>query len=418
MFDPDEVTDLLRRRQPGYSLPQAFYCDPDIYEFDLRAIFYRSWHLIGFEVELAMPGSYLATTVGQSPIVVLRNRRGDVVGFHNSCRHRGAQICKSGAGKAPRLVCPYHQWTYDLDGTLLSARGAPKDFDLASHSLGAIRVESVAGCIYAALSDDAPDFAPFRLALEPALLPQKLLDGKVVHVAELTEQANWKLVMENGRECHHCSACHPELKIVFPMEISEGSAFIEREAASPFMKRMRELGLETVGHTADWWQINRFPLKEGFVSYSMDGKPLVLKPLNNMNEGNLGTLRWAAEPTSFCHVSSDSAFMFSANAVGPLTTIVTSKWLVHKEAVDGVDYSMDRLIHLWNETNLQDRDLAENNQRGVNSIAYRPGPYSIEDEAYVHRFVDWYCARATQYLEARVRNRPVSAVGRGPASGH
>ena len=400
MYDPYRISRLLGQRRRAHSLPQGLYVDSDVYEFDLQAIFYRNWHMVGFEVELGQPGSYLATTIGRSPVVMLRNRRGDIVGFHNTCRHRGSQICKEGNGKLTRLVCPYHQWTDDLDGRLIAARGSGGEFELSAHGLSPIRVESVAGCIYVALSDDAPDFAPFRRALELALTPQNLLHGKVVQVAELRENANWKLVMENGRECHHCSAGHPELKTVFPMEISEGAAFLERQAGSPFMRRMQELGLGTTGETADWWQISRLPMNDGLVSYSPDGLPLVRRPLNNANGGNLGSLRWAIEPANFCHVSSDCAFSFNVNPAGPQTTVVTAKWLIHKDAVEGVDYEVDRLIHMWNETNLQDRDLAENNQRGVNSVGYVPGPYSAESESYVLRFVDWYCSQAARFLDA------------------
>jgi Rieske 2Fe-2S family protein len=398
MYDPHRLDRLLHQRQAHHSLPQAFYVDPEIYEFDLQAVFYRNWHMVGFEVELGAPGSYLATTVGRSPILVLRGKHGNIVGFHNSCRHRGAQICKAGSGISPRLVCPYHQWTYDLDGRLLTARGAGDTFNLAVHGLIPIRVEAVAGCIYVALSEDAPDFAPFRHELQRALAPHNLLDGKVVHVAELIENANWKLVVENARECHHCSARHPELGRAFPVEIGESAAFLQREALSPFMVQMKALGFTTVGQTADWWQVSRLPLKEGFVSFSIDGKPLVDKPLTTANGGRLGSLRWAIEPGNFCHVSSDCAFAFNVNAIGPSSTVVTVKWLIHKDAVEGVDYAMDRLIYLWDQTNLQDRELAENNQRGVASLGYTPGPYSMQSEPSVLRFVDWYCSQSLQFL--------------------
>jgi glycine betaine catabolism A len=228
--------------------------------------------------------------------------------------------------------------------------------------------------------------------------PHNLLDGKVVHIAELIENANWKLVVENARECHHCSARHPELGRAFPVEIGESAAFLQREALSPFMTQMKALGFTTVGQTADWWQVSRLPLKEGFVSFSIDGKPLVDKPLTTANGGRLGSLRWAIDPGNFCHVSSDCAFAFNVNAIGPSSTGVTVKWLIHKDAVEGVDYTMDRLIYLWDQTNLQDRELAENNQRGVVSLGYTPGPYSMQSEPSVLRFVDWYCSQSLQFL--------------------
>ena len=401
MYDRDRVTTLLRQRLAGHTLPQAFYVDPDIFELDLQAIFRRSWNLVGFEAELNQPGSYLATTIGRSPIVVLRNKQGTIGGFHNTCRHRGAQILKDGCGRVPRLICPYHQWAYGLDGRLLSARGMGGDFDTMTLGLTPIRVEVAAGCIYVSLSDEAPGFAPFRHALEPALKPHNIADLKVAHVISYPEKANWKLVMENARECHHCAARHPEFITAFPAEVIEsGTPFPEGEAASPFMQKMKSLGFETAGAVADWWQIGRIRMKEGFVSFSTDGLPLVKKPLSTANSGALGTLRWAIEPNNFCHVTSDSVFMFNANPTGPLSTLVTAKWLVHKDAIEGVDYSVDRLIHMWHQTNLQDRDLAENNQLGVSGVGYKPGPYSPTGEPYIIRFVDWYCAQVRSFLES------------------
>ena len=399
MYDRTRLRELLEGHPAGHTLPQAFYIDPEVYQFDLDAIFYRHWLMVGFEAELPRPGAYLATSIGPSPIIVLRDRQGDIVGFHNSCRHRGAQICNDGSGKVTRLVCPYHQWTYTLDGRLASARGATQDFDMSKHGLLPIRVEVVAGCIYVALSEAAPDITPYRVALEPALRPQNLGDLKLAHVIELPERANWKLVMENGRECHHCNVSHPEFMTAFPLELVEGGKpFPEGESATPFMRKMREMGFETEGQLADWWQVGRIRLKEGFVTFSTDGKPLVKKLLSDANGGNLGTFRWANEPNNFCHVTSDSVFTFNANPTGPVSTTVTAKWYVHKDAVEGVDYQVDQLIHMWNETNLQDRSLSENNQRGVNSIGYRPGPYSPEGEPYIIRFMEWYCSRARHFL--------------------
>lgn len=398
MFEMTQLIDLLEHRQPGYSLPQAFYVDPAIYEFDLQAIFHRSWIMVGLEAELPRPGSYLATQVARSPVVIVRTLAGSIIGFHNSCRHRGAQICKTGFGRVTRLVCPYHQWTYHLDGTLLSARGAGEDFDPTKHGLHPIRVEMVAGCIYIALSDQAPDFSPFRRALEPALKPHNLMNVKVAHVAEYAEHANWKLVMENARECHHCLACHPEFAKAFAPEVIErdDSYF---DSADPFAQRMNDLGFDIASQIGDWWQVGRVPFRDGFVSFSMDGQALVKRPLTDANAGNLGTLRWAIEPNNFCHVTSDCAFMFNVNPTGPLSTNVTAKWFVHKDAIADVDYQLDRLIHMWNQTNLQDRALAENNQCGVNGVGYRPGPYLAEAESYVIRFVDWYCETSRRFIQ-------------------
>ena len=147
----------------------------------------------------------------------------------------------------------------------------------------------------------------------------------------------------------------------------------------------------------------RFALNEGCVSMTEDGRTCVQKMMCPTGDGDIGSLRWALEPNSFVHAAGDFLFMFTAMPTGPNETIVTSKWLVHKDAVEGVDYDLDRLTSLWTKTNLQDRALAENNQRGVNSLGYIPGPYSPEAEGLLIRFVDWYCAKAADYITTEKR---------------
>jgi Rieske 2Fe-2S family protein len=133
--------------------------------------------------------------------------------------------------------------------------------------------------------------------------------------------------------------------------------------------------------------------------------------------GDIGSLRWAVEPHAFCHAYGDHLFMFSAFPVAPDETIVVSKWLVHKDAVEGVDYDVERLAALWTKTNLQDRDLVENNQRGVNSLGYLPGPYSQDAESLAIGFVDWYCARARAYLAERLGEPAPAAARKAALSG-
>jgi Rieske 2Fe-2S family protein len=149
----------------------------------------------------------------------------------------------------------------------------------------------------------------------------------------------------------------------------------------------------------DWWESIRFHLNEGFKSMTLDGRHSVNKLMCEAGDGDIGSLRLAIEPHGFVHATADHLFMFIAFPTGPHETVVIAKWLVHKDAVEGVDYKVDDLTHLWNQTNLQDRALAENNQVGVASIGFRPGPYSPEAEALVIRLVDWYCRKARSYVD-------------------
>ena len=116
---------VLRRlsaRQPATGLPREFYVDERVFELDLELIFYRQWLFAAHESELPQPGSYLTLQVGAYPIVLVRCGSGLIRAFVNACRHRGSRLCRAERGRAARLVCPYHQWTYDLDGRLFAAR--------------------------------------------------------------------------------------------------------------------------------------------------------------------------------------------------------------------------------------------------------------------------------------------------------
>ena len=398
MFDKDKMRRLFEDRTPGYSLPQALYNDAEVFAFDLEAIWRRSWLLAATEADLPRPGSYLSTNVAATPVIILRDREGVVRAFHNSCRHRGAQICAEGKGKSNRLVCPYHKWTYELSGELVSATRMDEGFDTADFPLAPIRCEVLEGVIYLALSDDVEDFTPFREAFGPLLAPHTLGKAKLAYEATITEKGNWKLVMENARECYHCATGHPELSRSFPVDTRGYFDYRDDPRETEFMARMEKLGLPTGPVDGDWWQARRFPLNEGFVSMSMDGQPSVKKAMTASGSFDIGSLRWALEPNTFCHAVGDYTVLFLCEPVGPQETSVTVKWLVHADAVEGVDYDPKALSYLWDTTNLQDRDLVELNQRGVNAVGYRPGPYSSEAEVLVLRFIDWYCAKAVDFL--------------------
>ena len=399
MSDLRAIEAMLGVRRPGHSLPQGLYNDPAAYDFDLHAIFARHWMLAAFEVELPKPGAYVTFSVGPWPVVILRDRSGNLRAFHNSCRHRGSLICPAGSGSAARLVCPYHKWTYELTGELVHAGRMPEDFDLSAHSLKPVRLETLAGVIYICLSDDPPDFAPFREAFAPLLEPHDLGNAKVVFESTLVEKANWKLVMENARECYHCPSSHPELSVTFPTGTSAHFDYGEDQHAKAFDARMDAIGLPRGPVEGAWWQAMRFPLNEGCVSMTLDGQRSVSKLMCPTGDGDIGSLRWALEPNNFCHATGDFVFIFNAMPSGVNETIVTGKWLVHKDAQEGVDYDLETLTALWDRTNLQDRDLAETNQLGVNSLGYTPGPYSPEAESLLVRFTDWYCKTAQAFID-------------------
>jgi Rieske 2Fe-2S family protein len=398
--DDAYIASLFKQRLPGHSLPQALYMTEEAFEFDCRTIYGRSWLQAGFEAEIREVGSYFTVEIGKTSVIIVRDRDKTVRAFMNTCRHRGARICTEGSGSARRLVCPYHQWTYDLSGALLHARNMGPEFDASSHGLVPVRCEIAAGVIFIALSDDVLPFEPFRKAIEPLLLPHNLKDAKIAHAMVIEEDANWKLVMENGRECYHCNARHPELLVAFRDPSKENYFGATPPWLTEFQTMCSELGFKIGPEDGAWYDMLRFPLAEGAASLTLDGKLGCKKLFMDAPADGIGSFRWATEPQAFSHALADYAFSFETWPVSPTRTNVKAKWLVHKDAVEGVDYDLEHLTALWKATNDQDKWLSENNHTGVASAGYRPGPYSRTDEGKVIDFVDWYCRRAQTYFDA------------------
>lgn len=394
----DWAKSQLLARKPDHSLPGPMYLDPRAFRFDLEAIFAKSWLMAGMECEVPLPGNYLALNIGEWPVLVLRDRSGEIRAFHNSCRHRGSILCQPGYGSSPKLVCPYHRWTYDLDGSLFAAGRMPEGFDKSSHGLKPIHLRCVAGAIFICLANNPPEFESFAEPFARYAEPLNFRDLKLAATDTLIEAANWKLVMENGRECYHCPTGHPELAVSFPANQYGHFDGRTNPRAQQFTEQMDLLGLPHKSLEGPWWQIARLALNPGATSISMDGGPVCKKPLTTINGSDVGSLRWAIEPNIFAHATGDHLFVFSCMPVNERESHVLSRWYVHKDAVEGEDYTVAGLKELWLKTNAQDKELAENNQRGVLSPGYTPGPYSPDAEALVLRFTDWYCDRAREYV--------------------
>lgn len=399
-MDLGRINTLLAQRKAGHTLPQSLYIDADVFAFDMQAIFATSWLMAGMTCELPKPGSYLALNIGPWPVIITRDTKDIIHAFHNSCRHRGSILCPSGQGSAPKLVCPYHRWTYNLDGSLFAATRMPDDFQKSEHGLKPIAVQVVAGGIFICLAETPPPFDEFAQRFLEYAGPVNFADMKLAATDVMVEQANWKLVMDNARECYHCPSGHPDLAKSFPVVFS---GFFDAEGdrrTADYAATMDALGLPHAPLQGDWWQMSRFALNEGAKTISMDGQHLVKKLLVEGNGGSVGSFRWALEPSLFAHATSDQVFMCNFLPVSATETHAHSKWFVHKDAVEGVDYDVDALKEVWLKTNQQDRELAENNHRGVVSPGYTPGLYSPDAETLALQFADWYCNKAQAYIDS------------------
>lgn len=406
-----EMLKLLRSRRDGFSLQQPFYIDPDFHKVDMDLIWYRDWLFVGHSCEIAKPGGFFTVQIGDYPVVIVRGRDGEIRAFHNSCRHRGSRVCKTDRGTTARLVCPYHQWTYDLDGKLVFARQMAENFDKADFGLKPVACENVGGYIFVCLADEPADFGPFRTLMEPYFAPHNLLDAKIAHESTIIEKGNWKLVWENNRECYHCAANHPELCKTFPEAptvTGVNGAESDPEMLAHWAK-CEAAGLPSRFRIDDagQYRATRAPLLRDAVSYTATGKRAVRRNLSDgVSTDRIGTLLLYHYPTTWNHVLGDHAVTFRVLPISATETAVTTKWLVHKDAVEGVDYDLQDLIHVWTETNDEDRRIVEENAFGIMSPAYEPGPYSELHEGGVIQFVDWY----TGFLEPRLSEGKTPAL--------
>ena len=286
---------LLAERRPYFSLPQPFYNDPEVFRMDLEAIFHKRWIFAGAECEIPNAGDYFTLAIGPTPLVVLRDQDGAIRAFFNTCRHRGSKICLADKGAVRRLVCPYHQWTYDLSGRLDASGRMHDDFDRGEYSLRPVHARAAGGTIYICLADEPPDFDAYGASIEPFLAPHDLPDAKVAHRTQVIVKGNWKLVMENSRECFHCPARHHELMNFFLHDYNFEEPGND-DVVSQFWQRCAALGLVSEAREGDDFRVVRLPLKKGALSSTMDGSSAVSRLLGTMPTADAGSVRWCISP--------------------------------------------------------------------------------------------------------------------------
>lgn len=411
MLNQSEIAAELAVRRKNYSLSRELYADPGVYQVDLEQIWYREWLFALPSAALQKTGDYQTLQVGAYPVIVVKGADGRIRAFHNVCRHRGQRLCSKTQGNTPKLVCPYHQWTYELDGKLLYARDMGEDFDAARFGLKRVHCVDLGGVVYICLAEVPPPIADLAKTAASYLAPSGLTDAKVAYTSTIIENGNWKLVIENNRECYHCGGSHPSLCRTFSDNPKIG-AMDGPHSASPEIlahwERCEAAGLPSrFVHAPDFqWRLARIPLLNNAESYTMTTKAAVARRMGKMPFNDAGSLLMYHYPNTWNHFLADHAITFRVLPVSPTETEVTTTWLVHKDAVEGVDYDLNTLTEVWTATNDEDRQVVEENQKGILSPAYEPGPYSTIQEEGVIQFVDWYCGM----LGDRLAPRPVLAA--------
>ncbi|MEK1855352.1 MAG: SRPBCC family protein [Phyllobacterium sp.] len=403
------ITTLLDEHIEGHSLPAGLYTREDVFDADLEVFFMNHWIHVGLECEVPEPGDATVIDIGSTSLILLRDDENQIRVVRNVCRHRGSRLLDAGSTVVSKLVCPYHQWTYELSGELSYAPHMGKDFDKSCRSLKPVNFKSIGGLIYVCLSEAPPqDIERLEEVMEERLAPYDLRNAKVAHQVDVIEKGNWKLTMENNRECYHCSANHPELCLSF-VDLDFG---FDPESLSPEDREEAEEHFAMYAERTKIWEAAGFPstsveqvrgcetnfrtqrliIAGAGESQTEDATAASSKLLGTMTRKDLGDLHlWGHN--SWNHIMGDHAVSSMVIPLSADTTLVRTRWLVHKDAVEGVDYDLDKLTHVWIATTEQDSKLVARSHSGIQDPAYEPGPYSKFSEGALDDFSTWYVER-------------------------
>jgi Rieske 2Fe-2S family protein len=354
------------------TLPGDHYTDPEIFRLEQEHIFESMWFCAARASELAKPGAFRTVDVGRESILLTRSRDGSVRAFFNVCRHRGAKLCTQESGEVKRAFqCPYHAWTYGLDGKLVAAPNLTRmpDVGRTEYGLASVAVREWLGYVWVCLAENPPSFEQSVIADVVARLGDvESIERYDVESLEVGRRivydvkANWKLIIENFMECYHCATIHPELTEVLP-------EFADGYAAQFYVGHGAEFGSDVQGFTVDGSQgLDRIPT----VSEEQDRRYYAI------------TVR----PQVFINLVPDHVIFHRMFPVAVDRTIVECDWLYLKGVVDsGRDVS--RSVELFDRVNRQDFDACERCQPAMSSRLYAKGGVLVPSEHHIGEFHDW-----------------------------
>ncbi|MFC4563952.1 aromatic ring-hydroxylating dioxygenase subunit alpha [Nocardiopsis mangrovi] len=367
---PAPASDLIA------TLPGHFYTDPALFAREQERVFEAVWFCAVRSGDLARPGAFRTVQVGRESVLVSRTRSGEVRAFLNVCRHRGAQLCVQEAGEVRRsFQCPYHAWTYDLDGRLIAApnlAGMP-GVDRAAHGLIGVHVREWLGYVWVCLADDPPSFAETvegvvaeRLGSAEAIGNYGVGGLDLGRRITYDVRANWKLIIENFMECYHCGTIHPELTEVLP-------EFADGYAAQYYVGHGAEFGAEVEGFTVD-----------GGAGFGrLDG-------VRDDQDRRYYAITIA--PQVFVNLVPDHVIVHRMFPLAADRTRVECDWLYAPDTLAG-GADVSRSVELFDRVNRQDFDACERCQPTMASRAYRAGGVLVPMEHHIAAFHDWLAER-------------------------
>ena len=337
------------------TLPGAYFTSPAICAEELEKLFCRNWLCVGRETRIAKAGDYFAVSAGAASVIVVRDQAGAVRAFHNLCRHRGTRLCEAGEGRfAGTIRCPYHSWTYGLDGRL---QGAPSTGDLAGFDesewpLLPVATELWHGLVFVNLAADPPPAATKLHALNDRVTAYGLRSLVSARREVYEVAANWKLIAENFSECYHCGPVHPELSRLSP-PTSGANDLSEGPVLGGYME-----------------------LSDGNESLTLTGRACGVPVGEIPREEQRRVYYYFVFPNLLLSLHPDYVMFHTLWPEAPGRTRITCDWLFHPDTLARPGLDPNEGIAFWDRTNRQDWHICEQSQIGISSPFYRPGPYS------------------------------------------
>lgn len=352
------------------TLPARCYVDAGVFAEERERIFARNWICVGREELLPEPGSYVLAEIAGESLIVVRDGAGSVRAFFNVCRHRGTRMCTEPSGRFKGSIqCPYHAWTYGIDGRLMVARNMDvvSGFDRAAYPLHEARTACWEGFVFVNVSLQGEPFDSAYSPLMGRFSDWNIAGLRTARTIEYDLRCNWKLVFLNYSECYHCPLVHPQLDKLSPSDSGRNDL-----SEGPFLGGYSELrahgsSLTTSGTTA---------------------RP----PVGTVHGENLDRVYYyTIFPSMLLSLHPDYVMVHYVTPLAPDRTHVVCAWLFDPRTMETPAFDSADAVDFWDVTNRQDWHVNELTQLGMSSRAYVPGPYA-HAEGLLRSFDRYYTA--------------------------
>jgi Rieske 2Fe-2S family protein len=361
MSQPSDIVVKPRELMPqgAMTLPAAYYVDAEYFKREMSALFGRMWLCAGRAESVERPGQFFVREMLGESVIVTRAQSGVVRAFYNVCRHRGTKMCTEAEGAfAGSIQCPYHSWTYDLEGRLIGAPHMDEvpHFNKEEYPLHRVHADEWDGHVFLNLSENPEPLRKQLADLPGKFAAWRMSDLRLGRRIVYDVRANWKLVVQNYNECLHCPNLHPALNRL-----------------SHYLSGENEPLRET-------YMGGRMDLRPGVATLSVDGTcPRAFLP-GLSAEDVRRVYYYAIFPNMLLSLHPDYMLVHTLWPIAPDRTINICEWHFHPDALAQPGFDASDAIDFWDLTNRQDWHVCELSQAGISSRAYSPGPYSNRED--------------------------------------